>query len=412
MKKSTRFSAPIAIAAALAIPIFAQGCSAVDDLCCTEPTAFTVEGNAEATGQFQAAAGAVADLSAVAQGSFDDVVNACRAIAIDLDADQAARDTATNAGADAQAKAWCDLAVAQIQAKITASGGATLAFEAPKCSASISAKANCQAKCSGSAQCDVKATPPTCEGGKLEVECKGGCTAEGGVSVQCEGSCEAKCEGACSATAEAPSVDCDGKCEGTCEAKAGVGTGTGAQGDGSCQGTCKGTCTAKPGSVVAKCTGSCKGGCTGKCTAKAGATVKCDGKCDADFTPLSCKGGELKGGCKVEAKCDANCEASASAKAECTPPQVTITAKGNIEARYIESLKTNLPNLLVVFQARGKAFVDLIAKVSGSVAGSVSGDLGVKGLACLNAVVSGIGKSTEQMTASVQASGSVVGAIK
>jgi len=412
MKKSTRFSAPIAIAAALAIPIFAQGCSAADELCCTDPTSFTVEGNAEITGQFQAAAGAVADLSAVAQGSLDDVVNACRAIAEDLDADQAARDTATNAGADNQAKAWCDLAVAQIQAKITASGGATLTFQPPKCSASISAKANCQAKCSGSASCDVKATPPTCEGGKLEVECKGGCTAEGGVSVQCEGSCEATCEGSCSATVEAPSVDCNGKCEGTCEAKAGVGTGTGAQADGTCQGTCKGTCTATPGSAAIKCGGSCKGGCTGKCTAKAGATVKCDGKCDADFTPLSCKGGELKGGCKVEAKCDANCEASASAKAECTPPEVTIVAKGNIEARYIESLKLNLPNLLVVFQARGQAFVDLIGKVSGSVVGSVSGDIGVKGLACLNTLGAGIAKGTGQMTAAVQASGSVVTSIK
>lgn len=407
---TTRAGLALFFSGLVAIPMFAQGCA--DDLCCTDPTTFSVEGNAEATGQFQAAAGAVADLSAVAQGSFDDVTNACRAIAIDLDADQAARDTATNAGADNQAKAWCDLAVAQIQAKITASGGATLAFEAPKCSASISAKANCQAKCSGSASCDVKATPPTCEGGKLEVECKGGCTAEGGVSVQCEGSCEATCEGSCSATVEAPSVDCTGKCEGTCEAKAGVGTGTGAQADGTCEGSCKGTCTASPGKAALKCSGSCKGGCTGKCTAKAGATVKCDGKCDADFTPLSCKGGELKGGCQVEAKCDANCEASASAKAECTPPQVTITAKGNIEARYIESLKTNLPNLLVVFQARGQAFVDLIGKVSANVAGSVSGDLGVKGLACLNTVVTGIGKSTEQMTASVSASGSVVGAIK
>ena len=407
MKKSTRFSAPIAIAAALAIPIFAQGCSAVDDLCCTDPTAFTVEGNAEATGQFQAAAGAVADLSAVAQGSFDDVVNACRAIALDLDADQAARDAATNAGADKQAEAWCNLAVAQIKGKITASGKANLTFQPPKCSASISAKANCQAKCSGSASCDVKATPPTCEGGKLEVACKGGCTAEGGVSVACEGSCEGNCEGSCSATAEAPSVECTGKCEGKCNAKADV-QGSGAQADGTCNGTCEGTCTATPGKAAVKCGGSCKGSCTAKCSAKAGATVKCDGKCDADFEPLSCKGGELKGGCKVEAKCDANCEASASAKAECTPPEVNFSFSGNVEARYIASLKANIPKLLVVFSARGQAFVSLIGKVSGSVAGSVSGELGVKGLACLNSVVSGIGTSTEQMTASVQASGSVV----
>jgi hypothetical protein len=412
MKKSVRFSAPIALAAALAIPVFTQGCSAVDDLCCNDPTSFSVDGNAQLTGQFQAAAGAVADLSAVAQGSFDDVVNACRAIAIDLDADQAARDAATAAGADKQAEAWCNLAVAQIKGKVTASGSAGLTFNPPKCSASISAKANCQAKCSGSASCDVQATPPTCEGGKLEVSCQGGCTAEGGVSVACEGSCEGNCEGSCSATVEAPSVDCTGTCEGTCEAKAGVGTGTGAQADGTCQGSCKGTCTAKPGTAAIKCGGSCKGSCTAKCSAKAGASVKCDGKCDGKFEPLSCKGGELKGGCKVEAKCDANCEASASAKAECTPPEVSFNVKGNVEARYIASLKANLPNLLVVFQARGEAFVSLIGKVSGSVVASVDGDIGVKGIACLNTLASGISKSGAQMTASVQASGSVVGALK
>jgi hypothetical protein len=36
----------------------------------------------------------------------------------------------------------------------------------------------------------------------------------------------------------------------------------------------------------------------------------------------------------------------------------------------------------------------------------------VKGLACLNTVVSGIAKSTTQMTGAVSASGSVVGSIK
>lgn len=407
MKKSTRFSAPIAIAAALAIPMFAQGCSAADELCCTDPSKVEIAG--EAGAQFNVAVSAAADLTAVAQGSFDDVVNACRNIAIDLDADAAARDTATSAQGDAQAKAWCDLAVAQINAKIKAQGAITIAFEAPKCQASISAKANCQAKCSGSAKCDIQATPPTCEGGKLEVACQGSCKGEANVAVACEGSCDAECSGSCAATVEAPSVDCTGKCEGTCEAKAGVGTGTGANADGTCQGTCKGTCTATPGSAAIKCGGSCKGSCKGSCTAKAGASVKCDGKCEGKFEPLSCKGGELKGGCKVEAKCDANCDASVSAKAECTPPQVTIKAGASVEARYIDSLKANLPNLLVVFQARGQAFVGLITKVSGSLAGSVSGDIGVKGLACLNTVGAGIVKGTGQMTAAVSASGAVVG---
>ena len=406
MKKSTRFSAPIAIIAALAIPVFAQGCSAADQLCCADPSKVEIKG--EAGAQFNVALSAGADLTAVAQGAFDDVINACRNIAIDLDADVAARETANSAQGDAQVKAWCDLAVAQIGAKINASGKATIAFEAPRCEASLSAKANCQAKCSGGATCDVQATPPTCEGGKLEVSCQGSCKGEANVAIACEGSCDAECSGSCAATVEAPAVDCTGTCEGTCEAKGGVGTGAGASADGTCQGSCKGTCTAKPGTAAIKCSGSCKGSCKGTCSAKAGASVKCDGKCEGKFEPLSCKGGELKGGCKVEAKCDANCDASVSAKAECTPPQITIKASGNVEARYINSIKANLPNLLVVFTARGQAFVGLLGKVSTSLAGSVSGDIGVKGLACLNTVGAGLVKGTGQMTAAVSASGSVV----
>ena len=66
MKKSVRFSAPIALAAALAIPVFAQGCSAAEELCCTDPTKVEIEGQAGA--QFSVAVGAAADLAAVAQG--------------------------------------------------------------------------------------------------------------------------------------------------------------------------------------------------------------------------------------------------------------------------------------------------------------------------------------------------------
>jgi hypothetical protein len=408
MTKFTRFSAPVAILAAIAIPVLTQGCSAADELCCSDPTKVTFDG--EAGAQFSVAVSTAADLTATAQGAFDDVVNACRGIAVDLDASSEDQAAAT-AGAD-QAKAWCDLAVKQIKGKVTASGEATVAFTPPKCEASISAKANCQAKCSGGAQCDVQATPPTCEGGKLEVSCSGSCKADVGVEVACEGSCDAECTGSCAATVEAPSVDCTGKCEGTCEAKAGVGTGTGAQADGSCQGSCKGTCTAKPGTASIKCGGSCKGSCKGTCTAKAGATVKCDGKCEGKAEPISCKGGTLKGGCKVEAKCDANCEASASAKAECTPPALTITAAASVEARYIDSLRLNLPNLIVVLQARGTKFVELLGNASVNIAGSVSGDIGVKGIACLNTVVGGLANGATKMQSSVTASTSVLGSFK
>ncbi len=409
MTKFTRFSAPVAILAAIAIPVFAQGCSAAEELCCSDPTKLEIQGQAGA--QFTVAVGAAADLAAVAQGSLDDVTNACRNMATDLDATSEELATAQAATGNDAATAWCNLAVAKIKANVTANGGLTVTFAAPKCEASVSAKANCQAKCDVSGKCDIKANPPKCTGGKLEVSCKGSCTAEGSASVACEGKCEADCSGSCAATVEAPSVDCNGKCEGTCEAKGGVGTGTGAQADGTCQGSCKGTCTATPGTAAIKCGGSCKGSCTGSCKASANVAVKCDGKCDGEFEPLKCEGGKLEGGCQVDAKCDANCDASVSAKAECTPPELTIKAGANVQAKYIDSLKANLPQLVVVFQARGEAFVKTISTVGGSLAGSVSGDIGVKGIACLNTVGAQVVNATGQMTAAVNASGNVVGSL-
>jgi hypothetical protein len=403
MTKFTRFSAPVAILAAIAIPVFAQGCSAADELCCSDPTKIEIQGQAGA--QFSVAVGAAADLAAVAQGSLDDVVSACRNIATDLDATTEELATAQAAQGNDAATAWCNLAVAKIKGNVTAQGGLTVTFAAPQCQASVSAKANCQAKCDVSGKCDIKANLPQCTGGKLEVSCKGSCKAEGSASVACEGSCGAECKGSCQATG---GVKCEGKCEGTCEAEAGT-AGSGIQADGTCKGTCKGTCEVTAPGV--KCEGSCKGQCTGECKATANVAVKCDGKCDGDFEPLKCEGGKLEGGCKVDAKCDANCDASVSAKAECTPPELTIKAGANVQAKYIDSLKANLPQLVVVFQARGEAFVKTISTVGGSLAGSVSGDIGVKGIACLNTVGAQVVNATGQMTAAVSASGNVVGSL-
>ncbi len=127
-KKSTRFSASMAIAAALT-PFLPRAVAPWTNS--AAPIRRCLDGRAtpKLIGQLHGC-WRWRNFSAVAQGSFDDVVNACQAIAIDLDADAAAREKATNAGPDNQAKAWCDLAVAQIGAKITASGGATLTCEA------------------------------------------------------------------------------------------------------------------------------------------------------------------------------------------------------------------------------------------------------------------------------------------
>src|SRR5262245_58297979 len=233
MDKRFKFG-PAALVAALMIPIFAEGCSDSKDnpLCCNEfKVGATITADIGGSAQSQVAVQAVADIGGIASAAVDDLTAACRGMAGELDAPKADMETCEkNTDKRAKMKAYCDLAVKQIGTfKAKAGGTLTIRFEPPKCEASISAKANCQAKCSGSASCDLKANPPTCTGGKLEVACKGECTAKAGASLSCEGSCTGSCSGSCTAQG---GVDCSGKCEGTCAAKAGVGTG--AQADGTC----------------------------------------------------------------------------------------------------------------------------------------------------------------------------------
>lgn len=427
MNMKYRFSAPFALAAALALPVFTNGCGAVNSLgnptsglCCTDfKVGADLSGadfgvDASIKGQFKVFAQAAGDLSAVATSSLDDVTNACHAIATaggkNADKEQQAASRTTKERVDF----WCDLAEARIKAAFSAAGSIKVHAQAPKCEASVKATANCQANCDVKGGCDVNANPPKCEGGKLEVSCSGGCQAEApGASIACEGGCTGKCEGSCSAEGGV-AVDCEGKCEGTCEGAGGAGT-NGIQADGTCKGKCKGTCTMKAG-VKATCSGSCKGSCDAKCEAKVkGGSVKCDGKCDAKAEPISCKGGTLKASCEVDAKCDANCNASAQAKAECTPPTVNVAVAGNVNAEVnavVEALKVNLPKILVVFQARGKSFIDMTGDVSASASAVVDpGKLGVKGTACLGAIVPVIAAAADNMTAAFQASGKVAGSV-
>lgn len=146
--------------------------------------------------------------------------------------------------------------------------------------------------------------------------------------------------------------------------------------------------------------------------------MKCDGKCDGNFEPLSCKGGELKAKCEVDANCSGNCKASASAKAECTPPKLDIQFAASAQASaegavVVEALRLHLPNILLVFQARGEAFAKLVANVSASGAatlqGAAGGKLGVKGTACLGAIIPIIAQAATNAQATVTASGSIAG---
>lgn len=402
-----------------AIPLFANGCG---DLCCTDFSAgadlsnvdFEMEG--EAGAQFKVLAQASADLSGAVNAAVEDVTGACRNIARDLGATEAEIQAEDAKERNAAIEGMCALAVAKINAGLTVSGGAkaklNIDFQAPKCEASFSAKASCQANCSASAECDVKATPPTCEGGKLVVGCSGSCKAEANAEFQCKGSCDVAVSGSCTAQG---GVECTGKCEGTCEAGAAADE-TGAQADGTCKGVCKGSCSVtKPGVA---CNGTFEGSCKGECKPPtAGVKVECDAKCTAEAEPLKCEGGSFKGGCSVDAKCDANCDASVSAKAECTPPTLAITFSGsadvNAQAKIsavIDTLKVNLPAIIVVWKARGQAFVDLVGTISTSASGSISGDLSTKATACLIPIGETLVASAGSIKATLSASASVGGA--
>lgn len=397
---------PFALAA-LATPA-AGGCddvaAAQNAVCCNEfKVGGTITADIGGSAESQVAVQAVADFAAIASSAVDDITGACRNIAQDLDAPKADQDAA-EAKADKNDKmdAWCALAVSAIGTiKAQAKGTLTVDFVPPKCEASISAKANCQAKCSGSASCDLKANPPTCEGGSLEISCKGECTGKAGASVSCEGECTGGCNGECTAMG---GVDCAGKCDGTCSAGA---AGSGIQADGTCQGTCTGTCRAT--TPTATCTGSCKGKCSASCKGSATASVKCDGTCDADYEPLKCTGGELKGGCKAEAKCEGNCDASVKAKASCSPPSVKVAFSGAADIQAAGKLQATFEaNLGVVlaFKARLEGMADIAASFSGNI--SAVADIKA---ACIPALIAAVGDAVGDLEASVSASASIAGTI-
>lgn len=368
-------------------------------LCCGAED-FQVGGSVSAEGEAGVAMQAVADVGGIASAAVDDLTTACRAMAEGLGASKADRDAAENIDDKrARMEAYCNLAVDAIGTfKAQAGGSISLDIQPPQCAASVSAKADCQAKCTGSASCDLEANPPTCEGGSLQISCSGSCTAEGGASVSCTGSCSGACDGEC--TAEG-GVECAGECEGTC-------TGT-LNADGTCSGNCNGTCKATaPG---ATCSGTCQGQCDAACEAQGGVDVQCDGSCDGEFEPLKCEGGELKGGCEASAECEGSCDASVKAKAQCTPPSVQIVISGAADAQAAGKLKAVLEanlGLVATIEARLSAAADVV----GTLVANVDADLLVDiKAACIPVVIEAVANAGQDVTASVSASASIVGSI-
>jgi hypothetical protein len=194
MKKSSRFMAPLALAAGLAIPILTNGCGSdltnpAGGLCCTDfKVGADLSGadfgvDASIKGQFAAFAQASGDLAGVADASLEAVSSACKAIATAGGANADKADANDSQDPKGRVTAWCNLAKARIDGSLKASGSLTVVVQAPKCEASFNAAAKCQANCSADAKCDVNATPPTCEGGTLEVSCSGSCTAKAGATL-------------------------------------------------------------------------------------------------------------------------------------------------------------------------------------------------------------------------------------
>ncbi|MBN1610471.1 MAG: hypothetical protein JW940_27830 [Polyangiaceae bacterium] len=428
----------VGIATCLVVPLLVGSCEqakqaaeGASDICCTDfkvgadfsGVDFGVD--ASIAGKYKAFLQAAADLSATATVSLSDVTAACRDIAVGMGAN-AADPSVQGASGAAAATAWCGLAKAQIDAKFGASGSlggqVAVAMTPPKCEASFEAKAKCEASCSGTAECDFNVNPPTCEGGTLSVECSGSCSGEANASIECTGSCTGNCKGSCSATGGV-AVACNGSCDGTCAAGGGAGE-TGIQADGTCKGTCDGTCTADATAPAVQCSGVCEGTCDAACQATGTVKARCSGKCDSAISAPKCKGGTMGGGCTVDVDCSGSCSGSASAKANCTPPEIgiAVTAKAGVAltaeqeaevAIALETLRVNLPKLLLVFKGRAQAFTSAIESVI-SIGGSLIGEgnagkIGVKGMACGGIAALSIGDALTNFTAAFNASANVAG---
>jgi hypothetical protein len=128
----------------------------------------------------------------------------------------------------------------------------------------------------------------------------------------------------------------------------------------------------------------------------------------------------MGGGCNVDVDCSGSCSGSASAKANCTPPEIgiAVTAKAGVAltaeqeaevAIALETLRVNLPKLLLVFKGRAEAFATAISGVA-SIGGSLVADpgkLGVKGAACGAIAVASIGDASANFQAALSASANV-----
>ena len=286
---------------------------------------------------------------------------------------------------------WCALAVAKINGALGASGKASLSIDItpPQCSASIRRRRTARRAATSAASATSRRTRRSARAARSKSTARGAARrtprrppSPAPVAARASAAGAARRAAAWPSTATASATAPAPRRRASATERA-------AHADGTCQGSCSAKCTASATAPAIKCSGTCSGKCDASCKATPGqASVKCSGKCDADFTPVSCTGGKLEGGCNVDAKCQGNCNASASAKAECTPPKVNIVAAASATTDLgvlVASLEANLPSLLLVVQARGQAFLDLIGPNRPGRRVELRAKLDVKGTACLTA---------------------------
>jgi hypothetical protein len=350
-------------------------------------------------GKVKAALAAGAALKDLAVEVEADVAGACAKLAKDLgasDDDIETKDDGPGKKAEAACKAAAKV-LGQIKAK--AKGSLAVKVSPPKCSASMSAMADCAAHCD--AKVDPGKAKVQCQGeisGKCDAQCKGSCTVEAG--AECSGSCSATCEGKCDGNV---SGKCDGTCNGRCDGK---------NSNGKCDGVCDGRCSA---TVSARCSGTCAGKCSASCTVKGKAQCdgQCSGGCSVEMKEPRCSG-EVQPP-KVSADCKASCDAQVSGKLECTPARVTVQLVGVADVEAATKLKAaieaDLPAIVkVTLGMRAK-----LAKISASVRATLEGARAVvqgggaaalKVGGCLAASIKAQAEASASINVSVKASAS------
>jgi hypothetical protein len=371
------------IAFGVLVPVLASGCGSLPGVpnvpgvpgvgACPDLTkpesilAFDFAGNfkisPDAGAKLKASTAAAVELKGFADQIDADLKSGCGGIAKDLGAGSDFKD----------GKSACDAAIKAIgdtKAKLGASAKLALVIKPPRCQADMNVYADCAGKC------DVSAT-----GGKAKVECEPG-KLSGKCDANCEGSCDvqagAKCDGTCSGSCDAAMKgSCSGKCNGKCDGKDSKGA--------ACTGTCDGKC--EGGTVSGECKGKCGGECKLKASAKCEGT--CSGKCTTEFKEPKCNG-EITPP-KVSADCKAHCDSSVSAKMECTPAQVGVTATGATDAKALETLKAtlekNLPLVLKVSIGMGNQATTIAANAKTVLQGTVSGMASIAGTGGGNAAL-------------------------